>query len=74
MIQPFSGFLVSYAIDQEHPKNPARPAFIVCQKCGTQGIREAGYMQKTCTEITCKKCGHKASRKPNDSRSKEESK
>jgi len=55
---PFSSFYISYAIDQRHPTNPARPAYIVCKECGTQGIREAGYMQNVCTEITCKKCGN----------------
>ena len=58
MSPPFPGFHVSYAIDQRHPTNPARPAFIVCKECGTEGIRQAGYMQKECTEITCKKCGN----------------
>lgn len=69
MSAAFPGFRIEYLIDHDNPMNPnpARLAFVTCLECGAEILREAHYMAKTCTEITCKKCGNH-SIKPNEVR------
>jgi len=57
----FEGFTLGYSSAPHNVKWEGQPCILTC-KCGQKSIRSNGYMRDVCEEISCPKCGHKASR------------
>ena len=67
----FERFTLGYASAPHNVKWETQPCIVTCDKCGQWAPKENGYMRDTCEEITCPRCGHKASRKSDSLRTVE---